>query len=88
MVRLFSIDIDFRNEIYPALVSIREDDHDLCCQVRYIDKRVHNILPGDVLVFNLAEGIKEPKYLSTTLAKEFLRSTTDAICKHWNADVL
>ena len=82
MARLFSIDICFKDQHYPALVSIREDGYDLCCQVRYIDKRIHDVLPGDVLIFNLSEGIKQPQYVNSALAQELVRSTTDAIYKH------
>lgn len=82
MSRLFSMDIYFKSEHYPALVSVREDGQDLSCIVRYIDKRLHYILPGDVLVFNLVEGMKQPQHLPNELAHELVACTSKAISKH------
>ena len=82
MVRLFNIDIPFHNSSYPALVSIREEGPNLCCQVRYIDKRLHYILPGDMLVFNLSGGLMQPVNLPGELAEGLVRCTTEAISKH------
>ena len=79
MARVFSIDIPFRHQAYHALVSLQEQGHDLCCQVRYVDKRLHAILPGDTLVFNLAEGLKQPGNLPNEMAEELVRCTSDAI---------
>ena len=83
MARLFSIDIPFYNQAYSALVSVQERGHDLCCQVRYVDKRLHSILPGDTLVFHLAEGLKQPGNLSNELAEELVRCTSDAISHYF-----
>lgn len=79
MARLFSIDIPFKNEHYPALVSVRDQGYDLSCQVRYVDKRLQYILPGDILIINLTEGLKQPINLPGDLAKELVRCTSEAI---------
>lgn len=82
MARLFSITIPFKNKQYTALVSLKEQGHDLCCFVRYIDKQLRYILPGDQLIFSLQEGLKQPKHLPDELAESLVISTTNAIAQH------
>jgi hypothetical protein len=83
MARLFNIEIPFQNKRYCALVSVRECEHNLNCQVRYIDKGLNEILPGDIIVFNLSEGLKQPKNLPNELARELVRCTSEAISNHF-----
>ena len=83
MARLFSINIYFENKEYTALVSLREVNHDICCLVRYVDKNLRYILPGDVLEFSLAEGLKQPKELPDELARNLVLSTTDALSNYF-----
>ena len=84
MARLFSIEIPFKNKFYCALVSIRECEENLNCQVRYIDKGLQEIIPGDILVFNFEEGLKQPCHISGELARELVRCTSEAISDHFN----
>ncbi|HEX2535269.1 MAG TPA: hypothetical protein VHK69_16095 [Chitinophagaceae bacterium] len=86
MARLFSIQFDFLRKQYTVLVSLRKEGHDLSCQVRYTDKELQRILPGDSLVFNLAEGLKQPKQLSDDLAVQLVNRTTDAISAYLNTE--
>jgi hypothetical protein len=82
MARLFSININFENQDYTVLVSLREVNHDICCMVRYVDKSLRYILPGDVLEFSLEEGLKQPKALPDELAQKLVLSTTTALSHH------
>jgi hypothetical protein len=79
MARLFTISIPFNNHEYPALVTLKSQGHDISCLVRYIDKQLRDILPGGVLIFSLAEGLKQPLDLSDRRAEELVYSTTEAI---------
>ena len=83
MARIFSININFEDKEYTVLVSLREVSHDICCQVRYVDKALRYILPGDILEFSLAEGLKKPKDLPDELARNLVLSTTDALSSHF-----
>jgi hypothetical protein len=83
MARLFSINIDFENKEYTVLVSIREVNHDICCLVRYVDKSLRYILPGDILEFSLEEGFKQPQVLPDELAHNLVASTTAALSNHF-----
>jgi hypothetical protein len=82
MARLFSIDVPFENQHYTALVSVKEQGSELCCVVRYIDKRVKHILSGDQLVFCMGNGLKQPNNLPSELARNLFISTKKALSDH------
>ena len=82
MTRLFSINIFYHQQLYTALVSMRQQGHDFCCQVRYIDKALYHILPGDKLVFSLSEGLKEPTDIPKQLTEELVKNTNKAITEY------
>jgi hypothetical protein len=82
MARLFSIDFEFKGKKYLALVSMRQQGTDLSCLVRYVNKELHHLLPGDCLMFNLQEGLKQPCHLPSELAQSLVRSTVNAISDH------
>lgn len=84
MARLFSLDVPFENRHYTALVSVDERGEDISCTVRYIDKKIRHILPGDQLVFCLKGGLKEPKHLPGELAQSLFQSTTSALTMRLN----
>lgn len=88
MARLFTISIPFKNHVYPALVTLRNQGPDISCLVRYTDKQISDILPGGVLVFSLAEGLKEPNHFNDKQAEELVFCTTEAITHylHHQAD--
>lgn len=79
MARLFTVSIPYKNHEYPALVTLRTHGADISCLVRYVDKQLCDILPGGVLIFSLAEGLKQPLDLSTKQAEELVYNTTEAI---------
>lgn len=86
MVRLFSINFAFQNKERLALVSIREKDLDLYCQVRYVDKQLNNLLCGKQFVFNLREGMPPSANASGEAMQSLMHSTIEAIEKHLNSD--
>jgi hypothetical protein len=79
MARLFTISIPFNNHEYPALVTLKSQGNDISCLVRYVDKQLRDILPDGVLIFSLAEGIKQPLHFSDKQVEELVFSTTEAI---------
>lgn len=79
MARLFTIDIPFENNIHTALVTIRESGYDICCQVRYVDKSLRHIIPGDQVIFSLQEGLMEPKNLPNELAQNLVKCTSHVL---------
>ena len=78
MPRLISMTLHYQNKTYTALVSMREQQNDLCYQVRYIDKHLHYILPGDVLLLNVTDGLKQPTHLPAELALSFVSGCKEA----------
>lgn len=46
-----------------------------------MDGSQHYMLPGDLLVFNLEEGLKHPKQLPDEQAERLVRTTTEAISR-------
>ena len=83
MARLFSININFENKEYTALVSLREAGNDLHCIVRYSDKGLRYIIPGDCIEFSLQEGLKQPKHLPNELAENLVQSTSVALSNYY-----
>ncbi|HEX2533643.1 MAG TPA: hypothetical protein VHK69_07905 [Chitinophagaceae bacterium] len=81
MVRLVNIDIQLNDKTYCALISVRKQNLDLSCQIRYVDSGIPYIHPGDQLVINLEEGLKHPRDLPNEEAKAVVRCTTEAISK-------
>ena len=82
MSRLFSIKFDFEKNTHTALVSLKQQGLDICCFVRFIDKSLHYILPGDSIVFSLGEGLKHPSHLRNDLAEQLVSNTAEAIVNH------
>jgi hypothetical protein len=79
MGRLFTITIPFHDHDYPALVTLRNSGPDTSCLVRYIDKRISDLLPDGILIFSLADGLKQPHELKDQQAEELVHCTTEAI---------
>ena len=79
MVRLVSIEIPIDNKEYKALLSVRICGPDLHCQVRYVDKGLRYILPGDILVFSSSECVKKPQALPSELAEKMKQGASRAV---------
>lgn len=82
MARVFSINIEFQQQEYTALISMREQAHDLYYVVRYMDGDLHEILTSQQLIFSLHEGLIEPKKLPSEQAEDLLMCTINALTEH------
>jgi hypothetical protein len=87
MARLFTISIPYKNHEYPALVTLHTEGHDTSCLVRYVDKQLRDILPDGVLIFSLAEGLKQPLNVSDQQTEELIYCTTEAITSYLHLQV-
>jgi hypothetical protein len=79
MAMLYCVEVSFKNQQFPALLSIRVNGTDLCCIVRYVDKHLPHVLPGDVLIISPYKGVKQPSYLPRELAEAFVACTYQAV---------
>lgn len=76
--------IPFKNQQYPALISVRSREEELVCQVRYVSKNLPFILCGDTLQYSPTEGLKQkPNY-----PPEFVQCINQAIAIHINPKAL
>lgn len=81
MVRLMSIYIEFGQQTYLALVSVRQKNLDFVCQVRYVDGGLHYELSPDSLVFDLNGVLKQPGHLPDATANSLMVNTIKAISR-------
>ena len=81
MMRLISIDIEFNNKTYLALVSVRQKEEGLACQVRYVDSELQHLLSGDLLTIDLHGDLKQPRHLPGKMAETLVDNTIKAISK-------
>ena len=82
MARVFTLNIDFQQEQYTALVSLREEARDMYYVVRYVDADLHQIMTSPQLIFSLHEGLIEPKKLPSEQAEDLMMSTINALSEH------
>jgi hypothetical protein len=73
MSRLCSFEIQYRNQSFPALVSVLYAGNDLICRVHFVQSQLRYVAPGDVLVYNLKEGLKQPENMPPELTQEIQR---------------
>jgi hypothetical protein len=78
MIRLFTLRIRFRKKEYVALVSLRRQANELYCLVRYIDKGLNYLLPGDHLVLSLDGTLKSPHHFPDELSQNLRHCTAYA----------
>ena len=87
MARVFSLNINYQQEDYTALVSLREEAHDMFYTIRFMDVDLHHIMTTQQLVFSLHEGLIEPKKLQSEAAEELLMCTINALSEHMSTKV-
>jgi hypothetical protein len=88
MTRLCSVMIPFKNQQYPALISVRNSKEEVVCQVRYISKDLPFILSGETLLFCPTEGLKPKTNLPPEFAAGFVQTITQAIATQLKTDTL
>ena len=82
MARVFSLDIDFQQELYTALITLREDAHDVFYIVRYMNDDLQEIMSSKQLVLSLHNGLIEPEKLPSEQAEDLMLSTISALSEH------
>ena len=73
MARICSLEIAFKNQLFPALVSVSENKQDTVFTVHFIESKIRYIEPGDKLVYCQQEGLKQPRNLPPDLEHELNR---------------
>lgn len=88
MTRLCSVMIPFKNQQYPALISVRNREKEVVCQVRYVSKNLPFILAGETMQFNPSEGLKPNPNLPPELATGFVQCITQAVATQVKTETL
>jgi hypothetical protein len=78
MSRVFTVHFSFKEKTYTALVSFRSQVYELSYLVRYLDKEINTLIPGNKLLVSLSGGIEYP-HLANKLAQDLVYQTTEAI---------
>ena len=78
MARLCSFEIRYKNQAYPTLVSVLHRDNDVVCRVHFIESKMRHIVPGDVLIYNRQEGLKQPQNIPQELTEELRRCISES----------
>ncbi len=78
MARLCSFEIQYKNQFYPTLISVLRLENDLVCRVHYVESKLRFVAPGDVLVYNQQEGLKQPRNIPQELTQELQRCICNA----------
>ena len=73
MVKLCNFDLHYKNEMCRALVSLLSVGGDVQCTVHFTEKKLREISPGDVIIYNHKEGLKGPQDLPPDLKEEISR---------------
>lgn len=76
--------IPFKNQQYPALISVRSREEELVCQVRYVSKNLPFILCGDTLQYSPAKGLEQ----RLNYPPEFVQCITQAIATQIKPETL
>ncbi|MBD0300583.1 MAG: hypothetical protein ICV82_10185 [Nitrososphaera sp.] len=82
MKKVFTINLNFQNATYTALVNLRQAGRDLRCFVHYLDNDLHCILPGKGLVLSLSEGLMRTNKKLDELATRLVSVTAEAITNY------
>ena len=73
MARLCSFQIAYKNQSFPALVSVANNERDVVCTVHFIDRKIRFLEPGDKLVYCKQHGLQQPANIPQELSKELNR---------------
>ena len=79
MIQLFTLNIRYKSKEYVALVSLRQQANEVNCLVRYVDRGLQYLLPGDNLVFGLDGTLKVPEHLPNELYENLTQCTATAV---------
>lgn len=79
MSRLCSFEIRYKNQAFPTLVSVLHHDNDVVCRVHFVEKKLRFVVPGDVLIYNRQEGLKQPQNIPLELDQELRRCIRESV---------
>jgi hypothetical protein len=60
MARIFSFQIQYKNQSFPTLVSIVNNEQSIVCTVHYVERKIKYLQPGDRLVYCRTHGLQLP----------------------------
>lgn len=73
MARLCSFQIQFKDQFFPALVSVADNANDVVCTVHFVERKIRYLEPGDRLVYCKEAGLKQPQNIPLELSKDLNR---------------
>ena len=85
MIRLYTLNIPFKHKEFTALVSLRQQCNEVYCLVRYVDRGLEHLVPGDCLVFDMDGQLKVPEQFPEALCKTLNQCTAAVVSKHLNS---
>lgn len=82
MSQPFTVRFSFHEQPVTALVHFDPQGIDLTCRIRYINRELAALIPGQQLTVSLATGLADEGLLHNREAAELLTCTTEAIAAH------
>ena len=70
MARIFSFQIQYRNQSFPTLVSLANSEQSIVCTVHYVKRKLRYIQPGDKLIYCRKYGLQQPGNIPPELSEE------------------
>lgn len=77
MARISSFQIAYKNQSFPALVSLANNDQQVVCTVHFIERKNGYLEPGDKLVYCMEKGLQQPQDIPKELCDELNRCIRD-----------
>lgn len=73
MARICSFQIQYKNQSFPALISVANNENDVVCTVHFIERKIGFLEPGDKLVYCKKQGLQQPQNIPQELSVELNR---------------
>jgi hypothetical protein len=68
MARICSFEIEYKNEHFPALVSIQQQADEIVCTIHFVESKLRYVVAGDTVIYRQKEGIVSPQNLPAELS--------------------
>ncbi len=81
MARLISVEIEYCDKTYFALVSVRQNEGEITCQVRYADSALHDIVSGNILVLDTHGKLKNTSTSLSERSRLLINNTVTSISR-------
>jgi len=79
MARLFSVDFNFKEESYTAMVNSYMKDHDIFFEIRLYDTALYSILPEGKLSYKGKKGYENLDGYEYPYSRELIHAIAGAI---------